>query len=158
MESECKALRNEAPKHSINQVISNNINLRSNTGQLQDESYNSSINQEKHYNQMQPGMGPPYNQMQPGMGPPYNQMQPGMGPPYNQMQPGMGLPYNQMQPGMGPPYNQMQPGIGPPYNQMQSGMGPQVTTAGTSDPSKNKLLALLAQNSMNAYLAYSANE
>ena len=114
MESECKALRNEAPKHSINQVISNNINLRSNTGQLQDESYNSSINQEKHYNQMQPGMGPPYNQMQPG--------------------------------------------IGPPYNQMQSGMGPQVTTAGTSDPSKNKLLALLAQNSMNAYLAYSANE
>jgi len=103
MESECKALRNEAPKHSINQVISNNINLRSNTGQLQDESYNSSINQEKHYNQMQPGMGPP-------------------------------------------------------YNQMQSGMGPQVTTAGTSDPSKNKLLALLAQNSMNAYLAYSANE
>ena len=136
MESECKALRNEAPKHSINQVISNNINLRSNTGQLQDESYNSSINQEKHYNQMQPGMGPPYNQMQSGMGPPYNQMQPGMGPPYNQMQPGMGLPYNQMQPGM----------------------GPQVTTAGTSDPSKNKLLALLAQNSMNAYLAYSANE
>jgi hypothetical protein len=40
MESVCNALINEPPKNNINQVISNNKNLQSNNGQLQDENSN----------------------------------------------------------------------------------------------------------------------